>query len=77
MMQIKRVLLLSVILTLSLNITYAANHYVYKNANGSNNGTSWANAWKELNQINWASVQSGIQYLFLAAQILLYIMNQF
>ena len=35
------------------------NWYVLKSATGSNNGTSWTNAWKEMNQINWSSINCG------------------
>jgi hypothetical protein len=34
-------------------------HYVSKGASGLNNGTSWANAWNEMNQINWSVVNPG------------------
>lgn len=34
-------------------------HYVSKGASGSNDGTSWANAWNELDQINWNNVDPG------------------
>jgi hypothetical protein len=37
----------------------AANWYVEKTASGSNNGTSWTNAWNELSAINWSSVACG------------------
>lgn len=34
--------------------------YVSKAAqSGTNSGTSWVNAWKELDQINWNLVQTG------------------
>ncbi|MFK7800392.1 MAG: Ig domain-containing protein [Anaerolineae bacterium] len=36
-----------------------ANWYISKGASGSNNGTDWANAWTELDQINWGKVSSG------------------
>ena len=38
---------------------YGSNHYVDKDANGSNNGTSWSNAWESLSGINWSSIQPG------------------
>jgi hypothetical protein len=37
----------------------AANYYVHVGATGSNNGSSWANAWNELNQINWSGIGAG------------------
>jgi len=36
-----------------------ANWYVQKGATGSNNGTSWTNAWNEMNQINFSTVACG------------------
>ncbi len=33
--------------------------YVDKNANGSNNGTTWSNAWVDLSNINWNSISAG------------------
>lgn len=39
--------------------SWAANWYVHKGATGSNNGTSWTNAWNELNQIGFGSVACG------------------
>ncbi len=37
----------------------ANNYYIDKNANGSNNGSSWANAWENFSVINWGSVNPG------------------
>ncbi len=38
---------------------FAANHYVDKNAAGSNNGSSWSNAWESFGAISWSSVNAG------------------
>ncbi len=38
---------------------YGANHYIDKNANGSNNGTNWTNAWESFASINWNTIQPG------------------
>ena len=38
---------------------YGANFYVHKGASGSNNGSSWSDAWNEMNQINFSSVACG------------------
>ncbi len=38
---------------------FATNRFVLKGAKGSNNGSSWTNAWSEMNQINWSSVACG------------------
>ncbi len=38
---------------------YGTNHYVDKNASGSNNGSSWSNAWESFSAINWGSISSG------------------
>ena len=38
---------------------YGTNHYVAKNAGGSNDGSSWSNAWESFSVINWSVVQPG------------------
>lgn len=38
---------------------YGADFYVHKGASGSNNGTSWSDAWNEMDQINFSSVACG------------------
>ena len=38
---------------------FAASWYVDKDASGSNNGTSWTNAWESFADISWSSVSSG------------------
>jgi len=37
----------------------SADHYVRVGATGTNDGSSWINAWKEFDQINWNSVSPG------------------
>ena len=38
---------------------FGANFYVHKGAAGSNNGSSWTNAWNEMNQINSSTLACG------------------
>ena len=38
---------------------FGTNFYIDNNANGSNNGTSWVNAWESFSSINWGSIQPG------------------
>lgn len=63
MISIPRLIYLSVLLVLILfqctATTYLSNYYVDKNANGNNNGTSWADAWQSFSAINWNSIQPG------------------
>lgn len=43
----------------SVSSSNAANWYVKKGATGTNAGTSWANAWNEMDQISWRSISPG------------------
>jgi hypothetical protein len=38
---------------------YGANYYVHHGATGKNNGTSWTDAWNEMNQINFSTLACG------------------
>lgn len=40
-------------------VAAGTNWYVHKGATGSNNGTSWTNAWNEMNQISFSTVACG------------------
>jgi hypothetical protein len=59
MMQILRIIYLSALSIFFLDIAFATNHYVDKNANGLNNGTSWTNAWQSFSNINWNAMGAG------------------
>ncbi len=52
-----------IVLIFSAGSAFAAaapqNWYVQKGATGANTGTSWTNAWNELSQINFSSVNCG------------------
>ena len=56
---ISRLIYLSVLFQFLYTTAYSANHYVDKNANGLNSGSSWTNAWESFSAINWSSVQPG------------------
>jgi len=50
-------LLISLLFIFTLNAQNV--WYVDRDATGSANGTSWTNAWNNINNINWASISSG------------------
>ena len=57
---ISKAFVLAFITTLfCVTASWAATHYVNKDASGSNNGTSWANAWQGFSSINWSDVSPG------------------
>jgi hypothetical protein len=47
------------LLALTAGQCLSANFYVRKGATGSNNGSNWTNAWKEMDQINFSAVACG------------------
>lgn len=52
---------------LSYNL-FADNHYVNgRLTSGSNNGTSWENAWRSFSAINWGSITAG-DYLYISGR---------
>ena len=56
---VKVITILTISSLLFYNIIYATPHYVDNNANGSNNGSSWLDAWESFADINWNNIQSG------------------
>ncbi len=54
-----RNIIILILITTTLSYTNAANHYVDKNASGSNNGTSWSNAWQNLSNVQWSTLGAG------------------
>ena len=51
-------MILFAIFSIAMNL-HAASFYVDKDASGSNNGTSWTNAWESFSNINWDLVHAG------------------
>lgn len=52
----KRTIVAFIILSFNL---FATDWYVKNGGAGSNNGTSWTDAWTSFNNINWASLSAG------------------
>jgi hypothetical protein len=65
MRTIQQLIYHSVLFLLFCTLAYPAAHYVNKNANGLNNGTSWTNAWESLADINWSSISAG-DYIYVS-----------
>ncbi|MBF6651119.1 hypothetical protein [Methylobacter sp. BlB1] len=42
-----------------VSLSSAANFYVRSGANGANNGSDWANAWKQMKDINYSVINPG------------------
>lgn len=61
--KIALVVLLLFLSSLSTTLIYSQSQpkawYVYKNATGLNNGTSWQNAWTSFSAINWNNILPG------------------
>ncbi|MCB0282486.1 MAG: hypothetical protein KDF60_07890, partial [Calditrichaeota bacterium] len=53
----KRFLIL-IFFTLAFRLN-AGNFYIDKNASGSDNGSSWSDAWENFQNINWDSIKPG------------------
>ena len=54
----KLILAISLLLLLTCP-AWATDYYVRKGATGANNGTSWVNAWTDVDQISWSSITGG------------------
>lgn len=55
-LQLMYILILFQLVTLN---AYSTSYYIDKDASGSNNGTSWTNAWQSFSNINWTSIVPG------------------
>ena len=68
MKSVTRLIYLSVFSLFLSTVTYPSNWYVDKNASGSNNGTSWTDAWQSFSAINWNSIDPG-DYLYISGGV--------
>ncbi len=55
----RKIQVFAILLIASAVPCFGANFYVSKGATGTNNGSSWTNAWNEMSQISWKSVSCG------------------
>ena len=59
MRYILRLIYISALFLIQCSRPTLSSYYVDKNASGSNNGTSWADAWEAFSEIDWASIGPG------------------
>lgn len=59
----KQIKIIFIVFFLTINL-FATDWYVKNGGTGSNNGTSWTNAWTSFSSINWSSVNAG-DYIYI------------